>query len=335
MLVLGIETSCDETSAALVDDQRVLSNIIATQEIHTEYGGVVPEFASRAHLRQLVPIIQKAFAKAHKGFNDIDGIAVTFGPGLAGSLLVGLGVAKGLASSLKKPFIGVNHIEGHILAAAADDPDLDYPFIALVVSGGHSILVRVKEPLSYKITGQTIDDAAGEAFDKVAKILDLGYPGGPLVEKTAQNGNEHAIKFPRALMEDGNLNFSFSGLKTSVLYHVQAQQRQGVAFSVADVAASFQQAVVDVLVAKTFRALSQTKIKNLVIAGGVARNSVLRNAFKARCASMGVNLRIPAPMLCTDNAGMIARAGHMHLSRGESSGFDLDVFPNLSLNDIN
>lgn len=334
MLVLGIETSCDETSAALVDDQHLLSNIIATQDIHAEYGGVVPEFASRAHIRQLTPIIQKAFTKADKDFGDVDGIAVTFGPGLAGSLLVGLGMAKGLASSLKKPFIGVNHIEGHIFAAAADDPSLDYPFIALVVSGGHSILVQVKDSLSYQIIGQTIDDAAGEAFDKVAKILDLGYPGGPLVEQAARSGDEHAIKFPRALMESGNLNFSFSGLKTSVLYYVQAERRKGNNPLIADVAASFQQAVVDVLVAKTFRALLQTNIKNLVIAGGVARNSVLRNAFKARCAAMGVNLRIPAPMLCTDNAGMIARAGHMHLSRGETSGFDLDVFPNLSLNDM-
>ena len=331
MIVLGIETSCDETSAAVVDDKSVLSNIVATQAIHAEYGGVVPEFASRSHIRQLAPIIKLALKEAQCGYDDVDGIAVTYGPGLAGSLLVGLGVAKGLATSLGKPFIGINHIEGHILATAADNPDLEYPFIALVVSGGHSILVLAEKPLSFRIIGQTIDDAAGEAFDKVAKVLNLGYPGGPLVEKAAKNGDESSIDFPRALMEKDNLDFSFSGLKTSVLYWVQAQRRKEVEFSVENVAASFQRAVVDVLLAKTFRALNSFNIKNLILAGGVARNSTLRHSFEKKCSGSDIALRIPAPILCTDNAGMIARAGHMRLSRGETSSFKLDVIPNLSL----
>ncbi len=333
MNILGIETSCDETSAAVVNDHTVLSNIIATQAIHAEYGGVVPEFASRAHIRQLSPIINAALDTAACTLAEIDGIAVTYGPGLAGSLLVGLGMAKGLALSLKKPFIGVNHIEGHILAAAAENPALNTPFIALVVSGGHTILVHAEAPLSFHIIGQTIDDAAGEAFDKVAKILDLGYPGGPLIEKAAHDGDGHSIDFPRALMDKDNLNFSFSGLKTSVLYWVQSRRRKNEMFSVADVAASFQQAVVDVLVGKTFRALDQYHIKNLILAGGVARNTLLRQSFENRCAEEHIDLKIPAPILCTDNAGMIARAGHMRLSRGESSDFTLDVIPNLTLHD--
>lgn len=331
MLVLGIETSCDETSAAVVNDNYILSNIITTQAIHEEYGGVVPEFASRAHVKQLMPIINMAIHKANISLRDVDAFAVTYGPGLAGSLLVGLGVAKGLSLSMKKPFIGINHLEGHILAVAGDNPSLSYPLVALVASGGHSILVHVEEPFSYKFLGQTIDDAAGEAFDKVAKILDLGYPGGPIVEKTAQTGNPDAIDFPRALMEQGNLDFSFSGLKTSVLYYVQKKQQQGEDFSIPDVAASFQKAVVDVLVKKTFRALEHTACNNLILAGGVIRNSALRNAFEEECRKENIHLAIPSPILCTDNAGMIARAGHMRLQRGETSTFDLDVVPNLSL----
>lgn len=331
MLVLGIETSCDETSAAVVNDERILSNVIATQTVHEQYGGVVPEFASRAHIKQLVPIINMALDQSETALQDLDGIAVTYGPGLAGSLLVGLSVAKGLSLSLHKPFLGVNHLEGHILAVAGDAPHIDYPLIALVASGGHSILIYVKEPFSYRIIGQTIDDAAGEAFDKVAKILGLGYPGGPVIEKTARGGNPQAIEFPRALMEPGNLNFSFSGLKTAVLYYVQSQQKQNKEISTEEVAASFQQAVVDVMVEKTKRALEQFKCNNLVLAGGVIRNSVLRTAFEEMCTRHNIQVQIPAPILCTDNAGMIARAGHMRLQRGESSSLDLDVVPNLSL----
>ncbi len=331
MIVLGIETSCDETSAAVVDDKRILSNRITTQTVHEKYGGVVPEFASRAHIKQLVPIINMALGEAEIGLKDVDGLAVTLGPGLAGSLLVGLSVAKGLALSLNKPFIGINHLEGHILAVAGDEPDIDYPLIALVASGGHSLLVYVKEPFSYEIIGQTIDDAAGEAFDKVAKILGLGYPGGPVIEKAAQTGDPHAINFPRALLDKDNLDFSFSGLKTAVLYYVRSQQKENQELVVDNITASFQQAVVDVLVEKTWRALQQYQCRNLVLAGGVIRNSVLRDAFEKMCLSNTIRVQIPAPILCTDNAGMIARAGHMRLSRGEFSPFDLDVVPNLSL----
>lgn len=333
MLTLGIETSCDETSAAVVDDNRVLSNIVATQNVHEQYGGVVPEFASRAHIRQLTPIIRFALEKAGGSLENIDGIAVTYGPGLAGSLLVGVCVAKGLSLSLKVPLIGINHIEGHIAAVAADDPRIDYPFIALVASGGHSILVYIERPFSYRIIGQTIDDAAGEAFDKVAKVLALRYPGGPAVEQAAREGKTSAVAFPRALMEKENLNFSFSGLKTSVLYHVRSLQQQKKPIPVADIAASFQQAVVDVLVEKTLRALDLYNCRHLVLAGGVIRNSTLRSAFESTCAAREIHVRIPAPLLCTDNAGMIARAGHFRFAAGQFSGLNLDVAPNLRLTD--
>ena len=334
MIILGIETSCDETSAAVVDDKAVLSNQIATQAVHENYGGVVPEFASRAHMRQLLPIIKMAMEQAKVTTKDLDGIAVTYGPGLAGSLLVGLSIAKGMAMNLNIPLIGVHHIEGHIFAVAADEPDLQYPFIAMVASGGHTILVKVDAPFQYKIIGQTIDDAAGEAFDKVSKILGLGYPGGPKIEKTAKHGNAKAYVFPRALMEKGNLNFSFSGLKTAVLYQVQAMKRRSEAFDVADVAASFQQAVVDVLVEKTLRAVEQFNVSSLILAGGVIRNSALRQAFKERCQEQNIDVHIPAPILCTDNAGMIARVGHMRLKSGKRSSLNLDVAPSLSLEKI-
>jgi N6-L-threonylcarbamoyladenine synthase len=333
MLTLGIETSCDETSAAVVNDTNVLSNIVATQTVHEQYGGVVPEFASRAHIRQLLPIMRMALDQAGVSFASIDGIAVTRGPGLAGSLLVGVCIAKGMSLSMKIPLIGINHIEGHIAAAAADDPHFDYPFIAMVASGGHSLLVHIEQPFSYHIIGQTIDDAAGEAFDKVAKVLALGYPGGPAVERAARQGTASAVEFPRALMEKENLNFSFSGLKTSVLYHVRSLQQQNKPIPIADIAAGFQQAIIDVLVEKTFRALDLHRCRHLVLAGGVIRNSALRSAFESTCAARGIQVRIPAPLLCTDNAGMIARAGHFRLAAGQSSGLDLDVAPNLRLMD--
>ena len=331
MTILGIETSCDETSAAVVNDQKILSNIIATQTIHEAYGGVVPEFASRAHIKQLIPIIKMALKKAKVCLSDIDGIAVTYGPGLAGSLLVGLGVAKGLSLCLNKPFIGINHIEGHILAVTGNDTKINYPYIALVASGGHSILVHIEKPFAYKIIGQTIDDAAGEAFDKVAKLLHLGYPGGPKIENAAKAGNNKAIDFPRALLNKDNFDFSFSGLKTSVLYYVQNKQRRGEDFSVADVAASFQKAIVDVLVEKTWRALQKYGCDTLVLAGGVIRNTPLRKAFESMCQHQGIDLLTPEPILCTDNAGMIARAGHFRLQEGERSDYSMDVIPNLTL----
>ncbi len=331
MLVLGIETSCDETSAALVDDAHILSNIIATQSVHTEYGGVVPEFASRAHIKQLSPIIKEALNKAGKSFRDIEGIAVTYGPGLAGSLLVGLGVTKGLALRLEIPWIGVNHIEGHMLAASADTEGPGYPYICLVVSGGHTLLVLIEKQFSYKILGRTIDDAAGEAFDKVAKVLNLGYPGGPAIEKKAIKGNSSAIPFPRALLNQDNLDFSFSGVKTSVLYFARSLDKSELESKIPDIAASFQNAVVDVLSQKSSRAIDKFGCTSIVIAGGVARNSALRHRFEQDCKEKGIDLFIPSPELCTDNAAMIARAGNIRLRSGYKSSFNLDIIPNLSL----
>ena len=331
MRILGIETSCDETSAAVVEEARILSNVIATQKIHAQYGGVVPEFASRAHMRQLPGIIRVALSQAHTTLDGLDGLAVTYGPGLAGSLLVGLMVCKTLALSLHKPWVGVNHIEGHILATAAENADIGYPYIALVASGGHTLLVRVPAPLQYEIVGRTIDDAAGEAFDKVAKVLGLGYPGGPAIERVAATGDPEAIVFPRALRESGNLDFSFSGLKTAVLYYTQSLTPGEAVRQSADVAASFQKAVIDVLFHKSLAALQKYRCESLVLAGGVMRNQPLRAHFSQACHKRGIRLAIPAPEMCTDNAAMIAHAGYLHLVRGEQSDFTLEVAPNLSL----
>lgn len=331
MIILGIETSCDETSAAVVDDKRILSNIIATQAIHKDFGGVVPEFASRAHIQLLNPIIRKALEEAHVDLGDIDGIAVTHGPGLAGSLLVGLGVAKGLALSTGRPLVGINHLEGHILANFANNPDIHYPFLCLIVSGGHTMLVLCEEELKYKVLGQTIDDAAGEAFDKVAKVLGLGFPGGPVVERTASNGNENAITFPIGLADKENLDFSFSGLKTAVLYHAQSLPSEELEKSKPDIAASFQKAVAEALLLKSKKAVEQTDCPLFILAGGVARNKTLRTRFENEFAAMGVEFSVPDPILCTDNAGMIARAGHIRLSNGYRSSLDLDAVANLSI----
>ncbi|MBN2357076.1 tRNA (adenosine(37)-N6)-threonylcarbamoyltransferase complex transferase subunit TsaD [candidate division KSB1 bacterium] len=331
MLVLGIETSCDETSAALVDGTGILSNIITTQDVHQKYGGVVPEFASRAHMRQLLTVIGAALQEAQRALTDIEALAVTRGPGLAGSLLVGLSVCKGIALALKKPWIGINHIEGHILATAETSDTACHPYICLVASGGHTLLVHVKKPLQYKIVGRTIDDAAGEAFDKVAKILGLGYPGGPRVEQSAKGGNPSAISFPRALMESDSLDFSFSGLKTAVLYHVQNLNPEVAEQQTPHIAAGFQQAVVDVLIEKSLRALRRFNCRHLVLAGGVVRNTPLRTAFQQTCRRHDITLSMPAPELCTDNAAMIARAGRMRLLRGQVSSLSLDAMPNLSL----
>ncbi|HPM60069.1 MAG TPA: tRNA (adenosine(37)-N6)-threonylcarbamoyltransferase complex transferase subunit TsaD [bacterium] len=331
MRVLGIETSCDETSAAVVDESGICSNIIATQKVHEAYGGVVPEFASRAHMRQLPGIVRLALQQAGTSLAGIDALAVTCGPGLAGSLLVGLSLCKGIALTLGKPFIGVNHIEGHILATAAQLHKIDYPYICLVASGGHTLLVLVQEPRRYEIVGRTMDDAAGEAFDKVAKVLGLGYPGGPAVEASARGGNPDAIAFPRALLESTNLNFSFSGLKTAVLYYAQSLDPVEGAARLPDIAASFQMAVIDTLFIKSRRALEACGCRTLVLAGGVMRNGPLRKIFAARCGELGIALAIPAPELCTDNAAMIAQAGRQRLLAGERSDFSLDVEPNLSL----
>lgn len=328
MILLGIESSCDETSAAVTDDRRILSNIIATQKIHETYGGVVPEFASRSHLKQLGGLVNIALQQADRTLADVDAVAVTYGPGLAGSLLVGLGFAKGLALSLGKPYIGINHLEGHLLAT---EEELDYPYICLLASGGHTLLILVEGALQYRVIGRTVDDAAGEAFDKVAKLLGLGYPGGPLIEASAVRGKATAVAFPRALMDEGNLNFSFSGLKTAVLYHCRSLCTEALRAAIPDICASFQAAVVDVLIHKSLAAMHRHHSRTLVLAGGVVRNTYLRSRFEQTCQQERISLVIPPFELCTDNAGMIARAGYVHLVRGERSGLELDVAPNLSL----
>jgi N6-L-threonylcarbamoyladenine synthase len=332
MNVLGIETSCDETSAAvLADGHRLLSNVVASQDaVHAPYGGVVPELASRRHLETIVPVVEKALGDAGVKLSDLDGIAVTYGPGLVGSLLVGCSLAKSLAYAQGLPLVGVNHLEGHIFAAFLEDPVPEYPFLALVVSGGHTALYGVPRPLHYTLVGSTRDDAAGEAFDKVAKLLGLGYPGGPIIERTAAGGNPAAIDFPLAQMTDQAPDFSFSGLKTSVSLYVK---RQGSLSSeaVADIAASFQAAVVKMLVRKTLKAALQLGIKRIVLTGGVAANGALRQALAATATDRGFSLHVPGRRLCTDNAGMIAAAGAARLAAGQRAPLTLNAVPDLAL----
>lgn len=330
MKILGIETSCDETAAAVLIDNTIKANVIAVQAIHQKYGGVVPEFASREHMRLLLPVIQTALETAGLEKHQLDGIAVTYGPGLAGSLLIGLNVAKALALSLSIPWIAVNHIEGHILSNLVGKASFTFPFLCLVVSGGHTQLVLVSEPGQYQVLGRTRDDAVGEAYDKVARILDLGYPGGPLIDKIARQASATGtIRFPRAYLEPDSFDFSFSGLKTAVLYYVRKLTPAALEQQIPEIAAEFQAAVVEVLVNKTLAAAEKYHIQQLAIAGGVARNSELRKQFTFRCQQNGFQVSIPDPELCTDNAAMIAQAGHFRLLAGEHS--DLSVGPRASL----
>jgi N6-L-threonylcarbamoyladenine synthase len=324
--VLGIETSCDETAAAVVDRGRtVRSSIVSSQvDLHAHFGGVVPEIAGRAHLRLLTPVVDESLAEA--GLARPDAVAVTYGPGLVGSLLVGLSEAKALAMAWDVPFVGVNHLEGHLFASLLEAPDLGYPLVVLLVSGGHTMLIEMTGPGAYRLLGQTLDDAAGEAFDKVARFLGLGYPGGPAIDRAAVSGDPEAFNFPRALLGEGD-DFSFSGLKTSV---VRAVERRPDAAS-ADVAASFQAAVVDVLVAKARRAVAATGAVGLCLAGGVAANSELRERARAACAADGVAAYLPTPAMCTDNAAMIAAAGWWRLTHDGPSPLSLGADPGLSL----
>ena len=331
-LVLGIETSCDETAAAvLADGRRVLASVVASQDdVHAPYGGVVPELASRRHIEVIVPVVERALAEARVGLGDLDGMAVTHGPGLVGSLLVGCSMAKALAWVHGLPLVGVNHLEGHIFAAFLTEDPPEYPFIALVVSGGHTALYHAPEPLAYRLIGQTRDDAAGEAFDKVAKLLGLGFPGGPIIQRTAERGDPSAIEFPLTHITDGARDFSFSGIKTSVSLYVKRHGPLG-ARQVADVAASFQSAVVKMLVRRTIRAALHTGVKRVVLTGGVAANGPLRAALAAEAAEHGIHVHIPPPRLCTDNAAMITAAGAARLAAGERSPLTLNAVPDLAL----
>ncbi len=334
--ILGIETSCDETAAAVVQNGRtVLSSVVATQiELHARYGGVFPEVASRQHIRTIQPVVEESLAKAHLSLEDIDAVAVTRGPGLAGSLVVGLNYAKGLCLSCSIPILGVNHLEGHIYSGWVNPPNQEerpephFPVLALLVSGGHSELNLIKSHGVYERLGSTLDDAAGEAFDKVARLLNLSYPGGPSVQKAAEVGNPKAFNFPRSYLE-GTWNFSFSGLKTSVLRTVRSLEKQGrVEMPIADLAASFQQAVVDVLFGKTMQAAKEFKPSVILVAGGVSANKALRDAFLAQ---NDFPVYIPPLSLCTDNAVMIASSGYYRFIRGERDSLDLDVLPNWAL----
>lgn len=334
-LILAIESSCDETAAAVVKNGReVLSNIISSQiDLHTLYGGVVPEIASRKHTENINPVIREALSTAGVTLEDIDAIAVTYGPGLVGALLVGVSEAKALSFATKKPLVGVHHIEGHISANYIDNKDLEPPFVCLVVSGGHSHLVKVLDYGVYEILGKTRDDAAGEAFDKVARAIGLGYPGGPKVDKVSKEGNPEAIHFPRAKVDGSVYDFSFSGLKSAVLNYLNQCDMKGEEYVQADVAASFQKAVVDVLVEHSMEALAETGMKKFALAGGVASNSALRAAMEKACEERGVAFFKPSPILCTDNAAMIGAAGYYEFIKGNLSGYDLNAVPQLKLGD--
>lgn len=333
VLILAIESSCDETAAAVVKNGReVLSNVISSQiALHTLYGGVVPEIASRKHIEKINQVIQEALDEAHVTLDDIDAIGVTYGPGLVGALLVGVAAAKAISYAKKIPLVGVHHIEGHISANYIENKDLEPPFLCLVVSGGHTHLVKVADYGKYEILGRTRDDAAGEAFDKVARAIGLGYPGGPKIEKAAREGDPMAIPFPKAKVNDNPYDFSFSGVKSAVLNYINGCKMKGLSYSETDIAASFQQAVVDVLVNHTMLAAKDYGIKKVAIAGGVACNSGLREGMKEACKKRGYSFYMPTPILCTDNAAMIGAAGYYDFVKGVRHGLDLNAVPGLKL----
>lgn len=332
--ILAIESSCDETSAAVVVNGReVLSNIIASQiDTHKKFGGVVPEVASRMHIEVVSGVVQEALEEAGVTLEQIDAIGVTYGPGLVGALLVGLQFAKGLAFSTKKPLVGVNHIEGHICANYIQHKDLKPPFVSLVVSGGHTFIVHVKDYGNYEVIGQTRDDAAGEAYDKVARALGLGYPGGPKIDKLAKEGNPKAIVFPKANFHEETLDFSFSGVKSAVLNYLNKCKMQNIEVNKADVAASFQYAVIDVLKENVLMTCKKRNVKTIAIAGGVASNSSLRETLIKEASKRGIEVLFPAPILCTDNAAMIGSAAYFNFVNGKISDLNLNAKPNLKLN---
>ena len=325
MIILGIETSCDETAASICIDGKIISSTLSSQEIHNKFGGVIPELASREHEKTLNLIVHKALTESKVSLKDLDGIAVTQGPGLSGALIAGTSFAKGLAVGLNIPILGVNHLEAHIFANFLADPDLEFPFVCLLVSGGHTQIWEIKNFMSYKMLGETRDDAAGEAFDKGARILGLGYPGGPEIEKLAKNGNHKAIDFPRALMKKNNFEFSFSGLKTALLYYFDKNKRKNIE----DIAASYQFAIIDVLVEKLKNAADLTNCKNCVVAGGVAANQFLRQYSKKQIGDR--NIIYPDPSFCTDNAAMIAYLGEKYISIGKTSKLNFSILPNMKI----
>ena len=331
--ILAIESSCDETAAAVVKNGReVLSNIISSQiALHTLYGGVVPEIASRKHIEKINQVIEAALAEAKMTLEDMTAVAVTYGPGLVGALLVGVAGAKAIAYGAKKPLVGVHHIEGHVSANFIEHPDLEPPFVCLIVSGGHTHLVIVRDYGEFEIIGRTMDDAAGEAFDKVARAVGLGYPGGPKVDRAAKEGNPHAIEFPRARVGGSEYDFSFSGMKSAVLNYINQAQMKGEAISVPDLCASFQNAVVDVLVSRAVAAAKEFGYDKLAIAGGVASNSALREGMRKACEREGLKLYYPSPIYCTDNAAMIGAAAYYEYINGARAGWDLNAVPNLKL----
>jgi len=325
LIILGIETSCDETAASICIDGKIISSTLSSQEIHNKFGGVIPELASREHEKTLNLIVHKALTESKVSLKDLDGIAVTQGPGLSGALIAGTSFAKGLAIGLNIPILGVNHLEAHIFANFLADPDLEFPFVCLLVSGGHTQIWEIKNFMSYKMLGETRDDAAGEAFDKGARILGLGYPGGPEIEKLAKNGNHKAIDFPRALRKKNNFEFSFSGLKTALLYYFDKNKRKNIE----DIAASYQFAIIDVLVEKLKNAADLTNCKNCVVAGGVAANQFLRQYSKKQIGDR--NIIYPDPSFCTDNAAMIAYLGEKYISIGKTSKIDFSILPNMKI----
>ncbi len=335
LLVLGIESSCDETAASVIRGCReVLSNVIYSQiDLHTIYGGVVPEIASRGHIEKINTVVKQALSEAGKELGDMDAIAVTYGPGLVGALLVGVAHAKALGWAAGVPVVGVNHIEGHICANFIDNPVLEPPFMCLVASGGHSHLVNVKDYGEYEIIARTRDDAAGEAFDKVARAIGLGYPGGPKIDREALKGDPDAIEFPRARVRENEYDFSFSGLKSAVLNYLNSCRMKGEEINTADVAASFQKAVVDTLVGHSMQAASDRGVRKFAIAGGVASNTSLRKALEEECAKRGMEFFRPQPVYCTDNGAMIGVAGSYEYLLGYRSGLDLNAVPNLAIGD--
>lgn len=336
MIVLGIETSCDETSAAVVDDGKVRSNVISSQLVHQKYGGVVPELASRAHQRLIIQVVEEALNRAGVAKEDLNGVAATYGPGLAGALLVGLNFGKAFAYALQLPFSGVNHMEGHLYSNFLAEEQPRYPFLSLIVSGGHTMLVHVESEFQHRVLGQTRDDAAGEAFDKVSKMLGLGYPGGPVIDRQAAQGDPRAVRFPRSFLEEDSYDFSFSGVKTAVLYYLRDQGLQPKETPLdprhlANICAGFQASVVDVLVTKTIRAARDLQVKDVCMAGGVSANSELRRRMGDEAKANGFRLHYPALQYCMDNGAMIAYVGWLRLRRGMKSGMELAAVPNLEL----